>query len=130
MSSTKKAPKGNYEIGYGRPPKNQWPKGTSGNPRGRRKGVKNRGTILQEIFNRQLTVRNNGKPMRMSYVEALYLRYAEEALRGNIKAAMFLFREAEALGVRFDRPSEVRKNVDKMTAEEMLEELRNRNRWP
>ena len=124
--SEKKKPKGNYEIGYGRPPKNQWAQGTSGNPRGRPKGAKNRATILHGIFNRKIWITDNGKRVQVLYVEGLYLRYADEALRGNIKAANFLLKEAEARGVRFEPPGEVPKDIDKMTTQEKLEEFRRR----
>ena len=123
----KKKPERDYEIGYGRPPKNQWRKGQSGYPAGRPKGAKNRATVLQGIFNRKISMRENGKRVRVSYIEALYLRLAEEALRGNIKAAAFLLAEAEKVGVRF-APLELPKDTSKMSVDEMIAELKNRNR--
>ena len=122
--SEKKKPKGNYEIGYGRPPKNQWAKGTSGNPRGRPKGVKNRATILRKILNGPIKLRVNGKLVTVPRIEAVYLRQIEDALRGSIKSAIFLSKEAEALEVSFESPWEVPKDIAKMTTQEKVEEYR------
>ena len=52
-----------YEVGYGRPPKDkQFKKGQSGNPKGRPKGSRNFRTDLQEELQMQVQVTENGKP--------------------------------------------------------------------
>jgi hypothetical protein len=44
--------KGDYEVGYGKPPRDtRFPKGQSGNPRGRPSGAKNLKTLLSEALN-------------------------------------------------------------------------------
>jgi hypothetical protein len=79
------------EVGYGRPPKDhQFKPGQSGNPRGRPKGAKNHATILHEILHRQLSIRDRGRTRSVPLIEAMLLKFAEEALRGNPKAAAFL----------------------------------------
>ena len=50
MSRAKTRPGTEQRIGYGRPPKRtQFEKGQSGNPKGRRKGSRNRVTVTQRL---------------------------------------------------------------------------------
>src|SRR5215218_6497619 len=86
------SPKG-YEVGYGRPPRtHQWKPGQSGNPTGKKKGVKNRATILSSIMQRKVTITDNGKPRTITLHEGLYLKYVAPALNGDLKAAAFLLK--------------------------------------
>ena len=65
----------NYEVGYCRPPKkSQFKAGTSGNPKGRPKGAKNEATILRNILNRQIEIRDGGRVRRVSVLEGMFLR--------------------------------------------------------
>lgn len=78
-------------VGYGHPPEeHRFKPGESGNPRGRPKGVKNHNTILHEILHRKLPIRDRGTVRQVPLIEAMLLKFAEEALRGNPKAAAFL----------------------------------------
>lgn len=46
-----------YEVGYGKPPKHsQFPKGQSGNPKGRPKKLKNMQELLNEELEKKITV--------------------------------------------------------------------------
>jgi hypothetical protein len=79
-------------VGYGRPPEaHQFEPGQSGNPQGRPKGAKNEATILRALLNRKIDLREGGKMRRVSIMEAILLRFAEDALKGNTKSAAFLF---------------------------------------
>jgi len=83
---------GDYAVGYGRPPRAyRFRPGHSGNPRGRRKGAKSEATILRNLLNRKINVRQNGRRRKITVFEAILLRFTEDALKGNIKAAAFLF---------------------------------------
>ena len=83
---------GSYAVGYGRPPKaRQYKPGQSGNKRGQPKGRKNYDTILDEILHRKLPMRDRGRVRHVTVIEAILLKFTELALRGNPKAAAFVF---------------------------------------
>src|SRR5947209_15988833 len=80
-----------YRVGYRKPPEHsKFKPGQSGNPRGKPKGAKNYDTILHQILHRKLSVRDRGSIRQVPLIEAMLLKFAEEALRGNPKAAAFL----------------------------------------
>ena len=54
--------------------------------------MKSHATILQEILQRKLSIRDKGKVRIVSLIEAMFLKFAEDALRGNPKAAAFLLK--------------------------------------
>jgi len=88
-----------YEVGYARPPRvHQFKAGRSGNPRGRPKGAKNEATILRDLLNRKIDVREGGRSRKITVFEAILLRFTEDALRGNTKTAAFLFTRYAAHG--------------------------------
>lgn len=85
-------------VGYGRPPRaHQFKPGQSGNPKGRPKGRKNEATMLDELLFKRIPVRQGGRDLRMTVIEAIFRRFAEDSLKGNIKAAGFLFNRLSAL---------------------------------
>jgi hypothetical protein len=81
-----------YEVGYGKPPAaHRFQPGKSGNPRGRPKGAKNEATVLRDLLNRKIDVRQGGRARKITVFEAILLRFTEDALKGNTKSAAFLF---------------------------------------
>jgi hypothetical protein len=110
-----------YEVGYGRPPKaHQFKPGRSGNPKGRPKGSKNEATILNAILNRKIEIRESGRSRKITVLEAMLLKFTEEALRGNPRAATFLldrYRPPESAEVSADEMSrEDQEILDAFTA--------------
>jgi hypothetical protein len=100
-----------FEVGYGRPPPtHQFRPGQSGNPRGRPKGSKNEALILRELLHRRIEVRERGRVRKVSVLEAILLRFAEDALKGNTKSAAFLFNRYA--GVRTEEAVDSRVNDD------------------
>src|SRR5690606_26810715 len=90
MSDRKPRKQKNYTVGYGRPPEaTRFKPGQSGNPKGRRKGVKSIGTILEEIIRQLVTVTEGQKKRRLSVLEVALRRLANDAMRGDLKAMKF-----------------------------------------
>ncbi len=84
----KKKPTGDYEVGYGKPPKSgQIKKGERRNPEGRPKGSKNLKTDLLEELGEMMKVREDGKEHRISKQRALIKTQVARALKGNDRAA-------------------------------------------
>ena len=79
--------KNDYEVGYGKPPKDsQFKKGQSGNPKGRPKGSRNFKTDLQEEMQLQIQVTESGKFEIVSKQRAMIKRTMEKALHGDLRA--------------------------------------------
>jgi hypothetical protein len=76
-----------YKIGYGKPPKTgQFKKGKSGNPRGRPKGSLNLATDLTAELGEHITVREDGRPRKVSKQRALIKSLMAKALQGDVRA--------------------------------------------
>ena len=73
---------GSYEVGYGKPPKHtRFPKGQSGNLKGRPKGSKNLKTLARKVLLQPVTLRDkSGKPRKFTTLEAALLRMRSLAL--------------------------------------------------
>jgi hypothetical protein len=81
----------NYAVGYKRPPKeHRFKPGQSGNRKGRPRGVKNTSTLLRQLLDRKIEVRSQGRIRKISVREAILTRFADAALKGDIKSAGFL----------------------------------------
>ena len=77
----------NDEVGYGRPPKeHQFKPGQSGNPKGRPKGSKNEATYFRETVEMEVAMRVGGEMRKVPYMRAMWMKVADEALKGNPKA--------------------------------------------
>jgi Family of unknown function (DUF5681) len=72
-------------VGPGRPPEaGRFPKGTSGNPKGRPKSRRASSvSAFDIIMDRTLTVTQGGKPREVTVEEALQHRTYQEAINGN-----------------------------------------------
>ena len=100
MAATRKTPtaqpKGDYEVGYGKPPKHsQFKPGNAANPRGRPRGSKNRMPALHEQrFHefiqseayRPITVNDNGRSVTMPVAQAFVRTLGMSALKGHARA--------------------------------------------
>ena len=62
MDGKRAAAKGDYEVGYCKPPRGAgFKKGQSGNPRGRPPHSKNLSTLLNDTLNELVTITENGR---------------------------------------------------------------------
>jgi hypothetical protein len=76
-----------YEVGYGRPPtRTQFQPGQSGNPAGRRKGVRNLKTDVKRTLATPVKVKEGGRTRTRSTQEAALMVLREKALRGDQRA--------------------------------------------
>ena len=89
MSNTPKDNRrGNYEIGYKKPPQHtRLQKGCRPpNPKGRPRKQFNLAELIRKELDRQVTVRENGRTIRMTIREAWMRRIINEATKGKRRA--------------------------------------------
>ena len=80
-----------YEVGFGKPPKQtQFKPGQSGNPRGRPKGTKNLKTDLMEELSEMIAVREGDRSQNVSKQRALVKTLMARALQGDARLATLL----------------------------------------
>ena len=96
-----KPPAAGYDVGYGKPPKaTRFQPGTSGNPRGRPRGSRNRSPsaasmqrmqaiVLQEAY-RLVTVREGDRPVDVPLFQAAMRSLAVNAAKGQPRALALL----------------------------------------
>jgi hypothetical protein len=76
-----------YTVGYGRPPvHSRFQSGQSGNPAGRRKGVRNLMTDVKRTLLKPVTLKEGGRTQKRTTQESLLLVLREKALRGDARA--------------------------------------------
>ena len=123
----RKSPReGNYEVGYGRPPKRgRFKPGQSGNPKGRPKGRKNIHTILEETLFRSVTITENGRKRKVPAIEALFLSLLRKSLDGDMRAFDKLTKQLPMLqaAMAADEAREGGEAIDPETDAEALAEF-------
>jgi hypothetical protein len=71
-------------VGYGSAPQNtRFPKGRSGNPKGRPKGHKNLSSIMMDAARDQVTATIAGKQRKISKLQATAMQLATKAAGGD-----------------------------------------------
>ena len=84
-------PGGDYEVGYGKPPRHtRFQPGRSGNRRGRPKGTKNLKTDLMEELGEKIVVREGEQSQRVSKQRAVVKSLVARTLKGDGRAASLL----------------------------------------
>ena len=74
-------------VGYKRPPQHsQFQPGQSGNPRGRRKNVRNFKTDLLDELREQIPIRENGRDRKISKQRAFIKALVAAAIKGDMRA--------------------------------------------
>ena len=88
-----------YEVGYGKPPiHSQFQPGQSGNPAGRRKGVRNLRTDVKRMLATPVKVKEGGRMRTRSTQEAALMFLREKVFKDNTRALDRFFE----LAVRFN----------------------------
>lgn len=89
--------RGDYEVGYGRPPaQHRFAKGTSGNPRGRprsKRAAVGSSTLLESLerlARREIAIVLNGKETSLTVMEAILVKTQQQALEGKQDAVRTL----------------------------------------
>ena len=96
----KHRPKGDYDVGYCRPPAaHQFKLGNKANPRGRKKGSHNRRVVIHDVLFEPVTVRGGGELRQMSALEAVLKKTLSKALAGDNKAALTIIGIAQKEGI-------------------------------
>ena len=91
MPDRKSSGTSDYVVGYRRPPKaTQFAAGKSGNPKGRPKGSRSVGAVLNDILQQKIAVTENGKTRRIPALEVMLRRPANDAMRGDPHARRLL----------------------------------------
>ena len=88
--------KNGYEVGYRKPPKHsQFRPGQSGNPKGRRRGLRNLVTDVKSTLGTPVRVKEGGRTRTRSTQEGVLMVLREKALRGSERASDRLLELAE-----------------------------------
>ena len=92
--------KGDYKVGYGKPPAtSRFKKGKSGNPKGRPKGSRNFASDLKVVLNTKVKVTEDGEQKTVTSQLAIMMQLRAQALNGNPKAMDKIITLAKELGV-------------------------------
>src|SRR6202790_727002 len=93
-----------YEVGYGKPPKaNQFRKGRTGNPRGKRQGEENTISVFRRIVSKRVKINDGEKVRTTTLAEAVILKNYNAAMQRDSFAMSNIFRLAEDAGEFDDR---------------------------
>jgi hypothetical protein len=93
-----------FAVGYGRPPvHSRFKPGQSGNPKGRAKQSRNMRTIVQQVLNEDMQIREGGRVRRMSAMEALVRTTLTRSFKGDPKALVSLIVLLKQSGYGMDR---------------------------
>ncbi len=80
-----------YDIGYKKPPSHsRFPKGHSGNPRGRPKGKRNLGYILLDALNEKVVITENGRRKVITKSEVMLKQLVNKAASGDVVSIKLL----------------------------------------
>jgi len=106
-----------YEVGYGKPPlRSRFPKGRSGNPRGRPRGGQNLATMLAEELSQKVAVRENGRQRTISKRRAMLIQIINKAVSGDAKA----FRAVIELGERLKLADQTERRMSVLDLQRLI----------
>jgi hypothetical protein len=94
---------GDYEVGYGKPPRHtRFQKGRSGNPAGRPRGKKNLATLLSDALDQKIIVVENGRRKKISKREAIVTQLVNKSASADLKATQILLAMLRDVETRAD----------------------------
>jgi hypothetical protein len=93
-------------VGYKRTPlHSRFPPGQSGNPKGKKKGLRAFATDAKAVLEAPVVLNDKGKTRRVSTQEAALLRLKEKALKGDARALDRLLQLAQIFNVDRAEPT-------------------------
>jgi hypothetical protein len=99
MKRPKARPTASYDVGYGKPPKaNQFRKGRTGNPRGKKRGEENLISAFKRHVLKQVKIKDGDQVRTITLAEAVILKNYSAALQKNSLAMSNIYRLAEDAG--------------------------------
>ncbi len=82
---------GEYEIGYGKPPRHtRFQKGQSGNSRGRPRTAKNFATIVGEALRETVVINENGRRKKATKADVIGKQLVNKAAKGDHRSTHLL----------------------------------------
>src|SRR5947208_10957570 len=94
---------GNYEVGYGKPPRHtSFQKGRSGNPAGRPRGKKNLATLLSDALDQKIIVVESGRRKKISKREAIVTQLVNKSASADLKATQIVLAMLRDVETRAD----------------------------
>ncbi len=115
-----------YNVGYGKPPKaNQFRKGRTGNPRGKRGGEENFSSAFKRIVSKRVKINDGEKVRTITLAEAVILKNIHAALQKNPLAMSNIFGLAEQAGefVDFTEAKQVGRPIAMPERDKTMEEF-------
>lgn len=77
--------------GYKDPPKEtQFKKGVSGNPKGRPKGSRNFLSLLENIIEQKIPIKQGSEEVKITKKEAMLIQWINKAIKGDMSAIQHL----------------------------------------
>jgi hypothetical protein len=105
-AGAEKARKGDYAVGFGRPPEQtRFKPGQSGNPNGRPMGRSNAKTTVARVINETIPVREGQKTSHMTKLEAVFQAHIMKAVKGDARSAGIILGVAKQMGLLADEES-------------------------
>jgi Family of unknown function (DUF5681) len=94
-----------YPVGYRRPPLHtRFKPGESGNRKGRPPRQRNVRTVLEEMLNQRITVRDGNGTRSLTKLDGVFLTMVNGALKGNPKDLAALITLIRSLGLTGETP--------------------------
>jgi len=122
----KNRPQGDYPIGYCKPPAaHQFKPGNKANPKGRKRGARNRTIVIHDLLLELVTVREGGEIRQMSALEAVLKKTLSKALAGDNKAAVTILGIAQKEGILTPAQEQFAENLSE-TDLAIMEDVRRR----
>jgi hypothetical protein len=104
----KRQPKGDYPVGYCRPPaQHRFRPGQSGNPTGERNGsqVRTIADELNEIASTTVTIREGQRTRKVPLVKAILLAHGMNGAKGDARSAALFLNQVRKMGLLDDQVS-------------------------